>query len=195
MRKQFYLILVAGALLIVACKSTPKIAEKNEPVSTRWTSAQAQQWASENGWLCGSNFNPSTAINQLETWQAETFDTVTIDRELDWAQGIGMNVMRVYLHHLAWQVDKEGFKKRMDTYLTIANKHIDRFEFTIDNPGYLRGQGKPFELQVKQADENWKTVYHGKVFGTICGKKIDPIATNAVRLFVQTSEIKQFDVF
>lgn len=76
-----------------------------------------------------------------------------------------------------------------------AEKTIDRFEFTIDNPGYLRGQGKPFELQVKQADGNWKTVYQGKVFGTICGKKIDPIATNAVRLFVQTSEINQFDVF
>jgi len=31
--------------------------------------------------------------------------------------------MRVYLHHLAWEVDKDGFRKRMNEYLTIADKH------------------------------------------------------------------------
>jgi hypothetical protein len=67
----------------------------------------------------GCDFIPSTAINQLEMWQAETFDTVTINRELGWAQNIGMNIMRVYLHHLAWQIDSAGFKKRMDKYLSI----------------------------------------------------------------------------
>ncbi len=110
---------------------------------SRWNLDKANSWAAENGWLSGSNFNPSTAINQLETWQAESFDAATIDRELGWAQGIGMNVMRVYLHHLAWQVDKEGFKKRMDAYLTIAHKHGIKtiFVFFDDcwNPTYAAG--------------------------------------------------------
>lgn len=105
---------------------------------------QANKWSAENGWLRGCNFNPSTAINQLETWQAESFDAVTIDRELGWAEGIGMNVMRVYLHHLAWKVDKEGFKKRMDTYLGIATKHGIKtiFVFFDDcwNPTYTAGK-------------------------------------------------------
>ncbi len=56
-------------------------------------------------------------------WQADTFDPVTIDRELGWAEDIGMNCMRVYLHHLAWETDQEGFKQRLNEYLTIADKH------------------------------------------------------------------------
>ena len=74
------------------------------------------------GWLRGCDFIPSTAINQLEMWQAESFDTATISRELGYAQSIGLNCMRVFLHHLAWQQDPEGFKKRMDQYLGIAQQ-------------------------------------------------------------------------
>lgn len=118
--------------------------QANQMVSARWSEAQAQQWGKENGWLCGSNFNPSTAINQLEMWQVESFDTVTVNRELGWAESIGMNVMRVYLHHLAWQIDREGFKKRMDTYLDISDKHGIKtiFVFFDDcwNPSYASGK-------------------------------------------------------
>jgi hypothetical protein len=76
-----------------------------------------------------------------------------------------------------------------------TEKTIDRFEFTIDNPGYLRGHGKPFQLQIKNPDGSWKTIYNGQIFGAICGKRIDPVSVKAVRLIVQTSEIKQFAVF
>ena len=31
--------------------------------------------------------------------------------------------MRVFLHDLLWQQDREGFLKRMDQFLTIADKH------------------------------------------------------------------------
>ena|ERR1700754_850855 len=88
-----------------------------------WPAQKAKAWYAQHQWLVGSDFIPSTAINQLEMWQADTFDPNTIDKELGYAQGIGMNVMRVFLHHLAWQQDPEGFKKRVDQYLTISNKH------------------------------------------------------------------------
>lgn len=88
-----------------------------------WSKEKANEWYATKSWLAGSNFSPSTAINQLEFWQAETFDTATIDKELGYAEGIGFNVMRVFLHHVAWQVDKEGFKNRMNTYLSISDKH------------------------------------------------------------------------
>ena len=127
MKKTIYLILIAIAIL--SCNSNKKPESKQS--AQRWTTEKAKQWGTENGWLRGSNFNPSTAINQLENWQCETFDTATINRELGWAEGIGMNVMRVYLHHLAWEIDKEGFKKRLDTYLTIANKHGIKTVFVI----------------------------------------------------------------
>lgn len=71
----------------------------------------------------GSNFIPSTAINQLEMWQADSFDLPAIDRELEWAESLGMNTMRVFLHSLLWQQDSAGFLKRMDQFLAVSEKH------------------------------------------------------------------------
>ena len=89
----------------------------------KWSVRKANEWYAKQGWLRGSNFQPSTAINQLEMFQSETFDTVIINKELGWAEDLGLNVMRVYLHHLLWTADKEGFKKRLNTYLAISSKH------------------------------------------------------------------------
>ena len=94
-----------------------------ENVATQWTPEKAATWYDAQPWLVGANFLPSTAINQLEMWQAESFDPATIDRELGWASAIGMNTMRVYLHDLLWQQDAAGFLSRIDTFLTIADKH------------------------------------------------------------------------
>ena len=135
---------MVGILIFTACQNTKKETKKTELVKNQWTDEQAQNWQNENGWLRGSNFNPSTAINQLETWQAATFDTATINRELGWAENIGMNCMRVYLHHVAWEVDREGFKDRMKKYLDIAGSHGIKtiFVFFDDcwNPTYHAGK-------------------------------------------------------
>jgi len=97
----------------------------------RWTEAQANQWYAAQPWLVGADFLPSTAINELEMWQADTFDPTTMDRELGWAEAIGMNTMRVFLHNLLWEQDPEGFKRRIDTFLTIASKHHIRPIFVL----------------------------------------------------------------
>jgi hypothetical protein len=89
----------------------------------KWSAQKAKEWYAKQGWLRGCNFQPSTAINQLEMFQPETFDTATINRELGWAEELGFNVMRVYLHHLLWASDKEGFEKRLNTYLDISSRH------------------------------------------------------------------------
>jgi hypothetical protein len=96
-----------------------------------WTATKANEWYAAQGWMVGANFLPSTAINQLEMWQEESFDTATISRELGLAAGIGMNVMRVYLYDLAWKADAPGFKKRMNVYLAIADRHNIKTVFTI----------------------------------------------------------------
>ncbi|WP_375446183.1 cellulase family glycosylhydrolase [uncultured Fibrella sp.] len=108
-------LLVASLLLFITASELR--------AQTKWTTDKANQWYKKIGWVSGSNFQPSTAINQLEMFQAATFDPQTIDRELGWAEGLGMNAMRVYLHHIAWTSDKAGFKSRLDQYLQIANKH------------------------------------------------------------------------
>jgi len=89
----------------------------------KWTASQANAWYASQDWLVGSNFIPSTAINQLEMWQAETFDVATIDREMGWKASLGMNTARVFLHDLLYEQDPEGFLDRMETYLLIAKKH------------------------------------------------------------------------
>lgn len=91
--------------------------------SPRWSPGKANDWYARQPWLVGCNFIPSTAINQLEMWQADTFDPATIDRELSWAARLGMNTVRVYLHDLAWQADAEGFTSRIDQFLKIADRH------------------------------------------------------------------------
>ena len=85
--------------------------------SARWTSEQARKWYQQQPWLAGCNFTPSTAINQIEMWQAETFDLRTIDRELGWAAGIGFKTVRVFLHDLVSQADADGFQQRIDQYI------------------------------------------------------------------------------
>ena len=89
----------------------------------RWSEEQARAWYAAAGPLVGCNFLPSTAINQLEMWQANTFDPETIDRELGWAASLGFNSVRVYLHDLAWSQDPAGFLHRVERFLDIADRH------------------------------------------------------------------------
>jgi hypothetical protein len=91
--------------------------------SQKWTERKANQWYATQPFLVGSNYIPATAINELEMWQAETFDPQRIDLELGWAESIGMNTMRVFLHDLLWQQDPAGFKRRLDQFLQIASRH------------------------------------------------------------------------
>jgi hypothetical protein len=88
-----------------------------------WPADKARAWYATKGWPRGSDFIVSTAINQLEMWQAATFDPKNIDRELGYAQSIGLNCMRVFLHHLAWQENPAGFMERVRQYLDIADRH------------------------------------------------------------------------
>jgi hypothetical protein len=89
----------------------------------RWTEERANAWYAKQPWLVGANFVPSDAINQLEMFQAETFNPALNDKELALAEGIGMNTMRVFLQDQLWTSDPEGFRKRLDTFLGIAAKH------------------------------------------------------------------------
>ncbi|RMF11667.1 MAG: 1,4-beta-xylanase [Candidatus Dadabacteria bacterium] len=89
----------------------------------RWTAASAQQWYAAQPWFVGVNYIPADAVNELEMWQADTFNPDRIDLELGWAEAIGFNVLRVFLHDLLWQQDPEGFLTRIDQFLAIANEH------------------------------------------------------------------------
>ena len=74
-------------------------------------------------------------------------------------------------------------------------KTIKRCEVEINNPNHLRGQSNPFEIQSLQADGNWKTIYKGAVYGTICSKDIDETTSKSFRLLINATSIKRFDLF
>jgi hypothetical protein len=112
-------------LMVLAVSVRPALSADvaTPPVPGRWSEEKANDWHKRTGWLVGCNYTPAYAINQLEMWQADTFDTAAIDRELGWAQGLGFNSVRVFLHHLLWEQDQAGLLKRMDQFLGVADKH------------------------------------------------------------------------
>src|SRR5688500_15686064 len=69
----------------------------DDATTSPWSIDRANAWYAKQPWLVGANFTPASAINQLEMWQADTFDPEGIDRELKWAADLGFTSMRVYL--------------------------------------------------------------------------------------------------
>jgi hypothetical protein len=124
------LLLSTSLLFVTAAAQTPPPATPKPP-DLRWTAAQADAWYSHQPWLVGADYIPANAINQLEMWQAATFDPKEIDKELGWAQSIGMNTMRVFLHDLLWQQDPAGFTRRIKIFLAICAKHHIRPIFVL----------------------------------------------------------------
>jgi hypothetical protein len=97
----------------------------------RWSEQRANQWYQQQPWLVGANYIPSNAINELEMFQAATFDPLINDRELRLAESIGMNTVRVFLHDQLWVQDPAGLKQRLDSFLKIAERHHIRPIFVL----------------------------------------------------------------
>jgi hypothetical protein len=109
----------------------------------RWSVERANRWCENQPWLVGCDYIPSTAVNQIETWQAESFDSKTIDRELGWAEDLGFNTIRVFLHDLVWEAEPVAFKKRFGEFLAVCQKHRVRVIVTLFTNGCYGYEGEP----------------------------------------------------
>nr|WP_262910772.1 glycoside hydrolase family 5 protein [Wocania arenilitoris] len=98
-------------------------ATNKKEITDRWTVERITEWYNHQPWIVGCNYVPANAINQLEMWQEETFSPELIDKELAWAEDLGFNSLRVFLHYLPWKEDKEGFYQRVDQFLEICQSH------------------------------------------------------------------------
>ncbi len=168
------------ALLICATGCATVQRDAAAPHNRQWTPPEAQAWQAGQPWLVGCNFIPSTAINQLEMWQADTWDPVTIDRELGWAADLGFTSVRVFLHDLAWQQDPKGFLKRMDQFLDLAAKHrIGAMVVLFD------GVWDPFPRPGKQREP--RPHIHNSGWVQSPGAEIlrDPARQDALKAYVQ----------
>ncbi len=123
----FNTVKISILVYLILIMSSSSLVEARE----KWSIEKAEKWYAEQPWLVGCNFSPSTAINQLEMWQENTFDPETIDRELGYAEDLGFNTVRVYLHYLVWARNSEKFKRRIEQYLTIAENHQIKTMFVL----------------------------------------------------------------
>jgi len=91
-----------AAVALLACR-TPAA----EPVQTR-------------GWV-GSNYTPAYAVNAVQLWH--DFRAETIEKELAAAQKhFGLTTLRVYLHNIPYEAEKEAFLARIDAFLTVCDR-------------------------------------------------------------------------
>lgn len=114
---------MAGASCIAVFAQKDDFSERFPLVEGRWSEERINAWYSEQPWLIGANYYPASAINQIDMWQKETWDPKRIDLELGWAEELGFNTLRVYLHNLVWEDDEKGLYRRMDKFLDICSKH------------------------------------------------------------------------
>lgn len=138
-----------------------QLSAQKTPVKTAlagvWTAEKANNWYAQHPWLSGADYIPANAINQLEMWQADTFDPKTIDKELGWAEGIGFNTMRVFLHSVAWKQDPQGFKNRVGQFLSLTEKHhiTPMFVFFDDCWNKMPQAGKQPEPKTGIHNSGW----------------------------------------
>src|SRR5256884_4915223 len=123
---------IAKSVFLIAVLSLVTLLTAATQAQTpRWSEQTANAWYAQQPWLVGSNYVPKSAINELEMWQEATFNPEEIDIELNWAEAMGMNTMRVFLHDLLWQQDAAGFQKRIDRFLALASRHHIRPMFVL----------------------------------------------------------------
>ena len=81
------------------------------------------------GWV-GSNYTPAYCVNQVQMWH--DFRADVIDRELAAAQRyFGLNTLRVYLHNLPYDAEKEKFLANVEQFLGLCQRHGIRPGFTF----------------------------------------------------------------
>ncbi|MDJ1479038.1 glycoside hydrolase family 2 TIM barrel-domain containing protein [Cytophagaceae bacterium YF14B1] len=195
----FLLCLNASVFVGVAQTKSPRQPRTSQTVQAgRWTIEKANAWYAKQPFLVGANFIPSTAVNELEMWQADTFDPQTIDRELALAESLGMNIMRVFLHNIPYDTDKEGFLKRINEFLTIADKHHIKIMFVLfdscwnDNPK----AGKQPEPKTGVHNSGWlrcpgtQMLFDSRTWG-----KLEDYTKGIIGAFANDSRVLVWDLF
>ncbi len=169
-------------LLLFAFSCKPEENRKNSSRHyDRWSVTEINEWYNKQGWLVGCNYIPSNKVNQIDMWQAESYDPVIIDKELAMAEDLGFNVVRIFLHDLVYKQDSEGFKDRFADFLRIADSHGMRVI-----PNFFTNGGKEERRQLgKQPDEIPGT--HNIHWARTPGQAIahDPSQYGPVKKYVQ----------
>ena len=81
------------------------------------------------GWV-GANYTPAYAVNAVQMWHE--FRPEVIDRELAAAKRhFGLTSLRVYLHNIVFDAEKEPFLQRIEEFLKLCDRHGIKPSFTF----------------------------------------------------------------
>jgi hypothetical protein len=69
----------------------------------------------------GTNYVPSYSKNSAQTWL--DYDPVVIDRELGFAEKLGLNNVRTFLHMFPWVSDRDTFLANYDDFIARCLAH------------------------------------------------------------------------
>lgn len=164
----------------------------------RWSKDKAWSWYNSHPWLAGTNFNPSTAINQLEFWQEDTYDRATIDQELKWSADLGLNMHRVYLHNLLWDQDQEGFLNRLEDFLSIADAYGIKTMFVLlDDVWYpVPKLGKQPEPIPHVHNSGWVQAPGAEILGDLTRHdELKPYIQGVISHFAKDKRVIAWDLY
>lgn len=117
-------IIIAAATVLAGAISASLCGCKKEcEANGRWTAGRANEWYEDKEWPVGCDYIPAYAGNQLQMWDAATWNPEAVERELGWAEDLGFNSVRIFLHHKLWESDRNAFFSRIDEFLGIAERH------------------------------------------------------------------------
>jgi hypothetical protein len=148
MRSLVLVVLGAGLWFAVGAQQS----EVSSPENTlqRWSLEKANAWYNKQPWPCGFNYIPANAISYTEMWMPYSFDPVFMDKELELAEKIGFNSLRVVLPFVVWEHDPQAFKQRLGAFLEVCNRHGIKVMFAL------------FDDCVFGSDEKLKDPWYGK---------------------------------
>ena len=110
------LMTAALALVLGACSGEKHVGE-------RWSEEKANEWYAAREWPVGCDYVPAYAGNQIQMWQTSTWNPAEIDKELGWAEELGFNSVRIFLHDKVWSADRDAFFSHVEQFLEIADSH------------------------------------------------------------------------
>ena len=189
-----YLLLISGSIILKSCSNIQKTQIQHE----RWTEEKAWEWFDKQPWLVGTNFISSSAINQLEFWQEETFDPELIDKELGLSASIGMNTHRVFLHDLLWQQDSIGFMSRIDKFLEISHKNGIKILFVFFDDVWhpLPKLGKQPEPIPNVHNSGWVQSPGAKIlYDSLSHYKLESYVKGVIGKFANDDRILGWDLY
>ncbi len=188
----FILLTISSSFLIAQAQESVKV------FPGRWSVEKANAWYAKQPFFVGCNYIPNNAINELEMWQPDTWSPQVIDKELGWAEGLGMNIIRVFLHNIAYEQDTQGYFKRIDEFLQIADKHHIKVMFVLydscwnDDPK----PGKQPEPKVGIHNSGWLRCPGTKMlFDSRTWPKLEAYTKGIIGRFANDNRIILWDLF